>query len=256
MKIYATHNSKITRAVYMNSTFKKFALTLSLTSLLFTGCATTTLLEKDGYQTSTQTRTVKVPLITDNVIAFAKPSNTAQGLNQGSIVIVGQQNSYVLTQGGVNFIKVISQLDPAHVKVNQKLQFFSEKNDGHFRGQVKLEYVRLKTELSNKELNFFIEQGARECSESSDTRMDAQRFCFDFSLAGVVYPAVNNLNNIQNSVTALSKPYQVTIYTEKEESYKTTSTGTNPLEKLVLLPFAVALDVITLPFQAAERIFD
>lgn len=30
----------------------------------------------------------------------------------------------------------------------------------------------------------------------------------------------------------------------------------NPLEKLVLLPFAVAIDVVSLPFQAAEKIFD
>jgi hypothetical protein len=30
----------------------------------------------------------------------------------------------------------------------------------------------------------------------------------------------------------------------------------NPFEKLVLLPFAVAIDVVSLPFQAAEKIFD
>ena len=32
--------------------------------------------------------------------------------------------------------------------------------------------------------------------------------------------------------------------------------GMNPFEKLVLLPFAVAIDVVSLPFQAAEKIFD
>ena len=67
----------------------------------------------------------------------------------------------------------------------------------------------------------------------------------------MVYPAVSN----QNSLKALSKAYPVTIYTEKEEqSYQAGSN--NPLETLVLLPFAVAFDVATLPFQAINKIFD
>ncbi|MBL4859882.1 MAG: hypothetical protein JKX96_03170, partial [Acinetobacter sp.] len=45
------------------------------------------------------------------------------------------------------------------------------------------------------------------------------------------------------------------IYTHQEESYKSKS-GMNPFEKLVLLPFAVAIDVVSLPFQAADKIFD
>ena len=57
------------------------------------------------------------------------------------------------------------------------------------------------------------------------------------------------------SLKALSKPYQVSIYTHQEESYKSKS-GMNPFEKLVLLPFAVAIDVVSLPFQAADKIFD
>lgn len=235
--------------------YRAFTMTL-LVALLTTGCATKSLLEKDGYKTSTRERTIQVPLITDTVVAFAKPARTINGLPQDSVVIAGQQNSYVLTQGGANFIHVISQLDPKHIKINQKLLFLSAKNDGHFAGNVELQYVKLKSELSNKELNFFIEQAARECSEYNDTKMDAQRFCFKFNLAGVVYPAANNLNTLQSNMTQLSKPYQVSIYTEKKEAYQTSSNGTNPLEKLVLLPFAVAIDVITLPFQAAERIFD
>ena len=235
--------------------YSTFAL-CTLSVFMASGCATKSLLQKEGYRTSTKVRTIQVPLITDNVVAFAKPAQTVSGLPQESIVIAGQKNSYVLTQGGLNFIHVIGRLDPKHIKINQKLQFFSPKNDGHFNGKVQLEYVKLKTELSNKELNFFIEQGARECSEYNDTKMGAQRFCFNFNLAGVVYPAANNIGSLQSNLTQLSKPYQVSIYTEKEETYQTSSNGTNPLEKLVLLPFAVAIDVITLPFQAAERIFD
>lgn len=238
---------------------KKTTLTLSLcvlASLVSAGCATKSLLEKEGYHTSTTTRTVQVPLISDTVVAFAKPASAVAGLSEQSIVIAGQKNSYVLTQGGANFVQVISRLDPTHIKINQKLQFLSAKNDGHFTGKVQLQYVKLKSELSDKELNFFIEQGAQECSEYSDTKMNAQRFCFNFNLAGVVYPAANNIASLKSNLTQFSKPYQVNIYTEKKENHQTASYGTNPLEKLVLLPFAVAIDLVTLPLQAAEKIFD
>jgi hypothetical protein len=47
----------------------------------------------------------------------------------------------------------------------------------------------------------------------------------------------------------------VSIYTNKKEMEHTSSRN-NPAKKLVLLPFAVAFDVITSPFQAAAEIFD
>ena len=40
------------------------------------------------------------------------------------------------------------------------------------------------------------------------------------------------------------------------EFYSKSKSGMNPFEKLVLLPFAVAIDVVSLPFQAADKIFD
>ncbi|MGE8646139.1 hypothetical protein [Acinetobacter vivianii] len=222
------------------------ALTISATFL--TGCATSTLIKKDN---RSYTRTMKVTLVEDSVVAFGRPAQNATNLPKDSIVIAGQKNSYILTQGGSQFVTLIGRLDPKNIQITRDLNFYSEKNDGHFSGTLPLSYVKLKEDLSKKDLEFFIENGARECSSSSDERMQAQRFCFDIKLAGVVYPTANNLTSLK----ALSKPYQVTIYTQKEESY-TSKSGMNPLEKLVLLPFAVAIDVVSLPFQAAEKIFN
>ena len=216
--------------------------------LTTTGCATKTLISKDN---KTYTRTTKVTLVEDNVIAFGRPAQTSANLPRDSIVIAGQKNSYILTQGGAQFVSLINKLDPKNIQITRDLNFYSEKNDGYFSGTLPLSYVKLKEDLSKKDLEFFIENGAKECSSSSDERMKAQRFCFDIKLAGVVYPAANNLSSLK----ALSKSYQVTIYTNQQESYKSKS-GMNPFEKLVLLPFAVAIDVISLPFQAAEKIFD
>ncbi|EPF75534.1 hypothetical protein GCM10025882_12980 [Acinetobacter gyllenbergii] len=226
----------------------KTLISLCAITVLATGCATSTLIKKDN---RSYTRTTKVTLVEDNVVAFGRPAQTATNLPKDSIVIAGQQKSYILTQGGTQFVTLISKLDPKNIQITRDLNFYSEKNDGHFLGTLPLSYVKLKEDLSKKDLEFFIENGAKECSTSSDERMQAQRFCFDIKLAGVVYPVANNLCSLK----ALSKPYQVTIYTQKEESYKSKS-GLNPLEKLVLLPFAVAIDVVSLPFQAADKIFD
>lgn len=229
-------------------TSMKITSVIALTGILLSGCATKTLITKDH---KTYNRTTKVTLVEDNVVAFGRPAQLSANLPKDSIVIAGQKNSYVLTQGGAQFFTLISKLDPKNIQITRDLSFYSEKNDGHFSGTLPLSYVKLKEDLSKKDLEFFIENGARECSSSSDERMQAQRFCFDLKLAGVVYPVANNLTSLK----ALSKSYQVTIYTNKQESYQSKS-SLNPFEKLVLLPFAVAIDVVSLPFQAADKIFD
>ena len=232
----------------MSLSLIKATFSVAVIATFLTGCANQTLITKDG---KTYNRTTRVTLVEDNVVAFGRPAQAALNLPRDSIVIAGQKNSYILTQGGSQFLTLISKLDPKNIQITRDLSFYSEKNDGNFSGTLPLSYVKLKEDLSKKDLEFFIENGAKECSSSSDERMQAQRFCFDIKLAGVVYPAANNLTSLK----ALSKPYQVTIYTQKEQSY-TSKSGMNPFEKLVLLPFAVAIDVVSLPFQAADKIFD
>ncbi|MCH4247674.1 MAG: hypothetical protein LKF82_07525 [Acinetobacter populi] len=226
----------------------KKVILLGLVSSVLVGCATSTLIKKEH---RTYTQTTKIPLVEDQVIAFGKPAQTLTNLPADSIVIAGYKNSYILTQGGAQFVTLINKLDAKNIQINKDLNFYSEKNDGHFSGILPLSYVKLKQDISKQDLEFFIENGARECSTSSDERMQAQRFCFEIKLAGVVYPVANNVASLK----ALSKPYQVTIYTSGKETY-TSSSGLNPLQKLVLFPFAVAIDVVSLPFQAAEKIFD
>ena len=233
----------------MLATTIKTAVVTGLSATLLMGCATKTLMTKDGPKLRTQTK--KVVLVEDQVVAFGKPAQVVEGLPADSIVIAGQKNSYILTQGGAQFAMLIHKLDAKNIQINRELKFYSEKNDGAFSGTLPLTYVKLKEDLSKADLEFFIENGAKECSTSSDTRMQAQRFCFDIKLAGAVYPVANNIASLK----ALSKPYQVSIYTNTYEQY-TSRSGMNPLEKLVLFPFAVAIDVVSLPFQAADKIFD
>lgn len=229
------------------STFK-IAFAVGVSGAILSGCATSTLIKKNNH---TYTEKTKVTLIEDSVVAFGRPAQILENLSKDSLVIAGQKNSYILTQGGDQFASLITKLDAKNIQVTRDLSFYSEKNDGHFAGTLPLSYIKLKEEVSKKDLAFFIENGAKECSTESDERMQAQRFCFDIKLSGVIYPIANNLATFR----ALSKPYQVTIYTYKEENHIAKS-NINPLEKLALLPFAIAIDVVSLPFQVAEKIFD
>lgn len=232
----------------MHNKFMNKTLFVLISSVLLSNCATSTLIKKDN---RTYTKNVQVILSEDQVVAFGRPSTVQNNVPLNSLVIAGQKNSYVITEGSTQFVTLISKLDPKNIQINKALSFHSENNDGHFSGTLPLTYVKLQEDISKKDMTFFIENGAEECSTSSDKRMNAQRFCFNIKMAGVVFPPAANLTSLK----ALSKPYHVSIHTHQEESYKNKS-GMNPLEKLALLPFAVAIDVISLPFQAAEKIFD
>ena len=236
----------------MFNNITKTILLGAMVSAGLAGCATTTLLEKD---TGTYSKSTRVNLVEDSVIAFGKPAQALPNLPYDSVVIAGQKNSYILTQGGTQFVKLITQLNPNNIQINKDLQFSSPKNDGNFYGSLPLSYVQLQQDVSKKDLEFYIQNGAEECSTASDKRMNAQRFCFDIKLSGVVFPVANNANSLQSSMRALSKPYRVTIYTTQTETHSR-ATGKSGLQKLVLFPFAVAIDVVTLPFQAARKIFD
>lgn len=70
----------------------KTIICLGVMGTLFTGCATKTLMTKDN---KTYTRTNKVTLIEDQVVAFGKPAQPLPNLPAHSLVIAGQQKSYV-----------------------------------------------------------------------------------------------------------------------------------------------------------------
>lgn len=97
---------------------------------LSAGCATKTLITKDS---KTYTRTAKVTLVEDNVVAFGQPAQATSNLPRDSIVIAGQKNSYILTQGGSQFATIINKLDPKNIQITRDLNFFSEKMTVIFR---------------------------------------------------------------------------------------------------------------------------
>lgn len=230
--------------------FKAIVMSAALTALLASsGCATSSLLEGNKY---VSTKTTKTVLSEDQIVAFGHPAQTLPKMPNATMVIVGEKNSYVLSQGGTEMVSLLSNLTPKNIQVNNDMSFYVPNNDGYFQGEMKLSYVKLKDEFKRSDYQFFLQNDGRDCTSASDQRINAQRFCFSVPVKGAIYPQVSNLSMIQSQYRALSKPYTVSFYTQTEQEQATRS-GSNTAQKLVLLPFALAFDVITFPLQLLDH---
>ena len=218
------------------------------------GCATSSLLNEGNSRTSSSTNTIKQVLVEDQLVAFGRPAQPLPNMPSASVVIVGEKHSYVLTQGGTEMVSLLTNLTPQNIQVDSDMTFYSPKNDGYFEGSMKMSYAKLKDEFKRSDYQFFLQNGGKECTSDSDTRIGAQRFCFNVPIKGAVYPQVSNLSLIQSKYKALSKPYAVTIYTNSATTTTTHTNGANPAQKLVLLPFALAFDVVSLPLQLLDAL--
>lgn len=238
--------SKYQQSSVLSSRMAKTALgATGLAMLLLTsGCATTELIESKSSQNSRNS--AKQVLVEDQLVAFGRPAQALPNMPASSVVIVGEKNSYVLSQGGPEMVNILTNLTPKNIQVDSDMNFYSPRNDGYFQGEMKMSYAKLKDEFKRSDFQFFLQNGGKECTDASDQRIGAQRFCFTVPIKGAVYPAVSNLSLIQSKYNALTKPYPVTIYTQSQSAVRS---GNNAAEKLVLLPFALAFDVVTFPIQ-------
>ena len=230
----------------------KFLLTgAALAALLASsGCATSSLLES-GNQVVTSQSTKNI-LSEDQIVAFGRPAQALPKMPNATMVIVGEKNSYVLTQGGTEMVSLLTNLTPKNIQVDNEMNFYVPNNDGYFQGEMKLSYAKLKDEFKRSNYQFFLQNNGKECTSASDQRINAQRFCFSVPVKGAIYPQVSNLSLIQSNYRPLTKPYMVSFYTQTQQNQVTRS-GANSAQKLVLLPFALAFDVITFPFQLLEQ---
>lgn len=252
------------RATRLHWLIKSIVLGASMTAILLSsGCATSSLLEGNQSRNTSNnsnrasTAASKQVLVEDQLVAFGRPAQPLANMPSNSVVIVGEKHSYVLTQGGTEMVNILTNLTPENIQVDSDMTFYSPNNDGYFQGEMKMSYAKLKDEFQRSDYQFFLQNEGKECTSASDQRMSAQRFCFSVPIKGAVYPQVSNLSLVQSQYKALTKPYAVTIYTNaaanKTSSGQTTADGgPNAVQKLVMLPFALAFDVVTFPIQLLE----
>jgi hypothetical protein len=189
-------------------------------------------------------------LVEDEVVAFGKSAQPVESLPKDSIVIAGKKYSYVLTEGGSEFFNLISSLNPKYIHIDRQLKFLSNRNDGHFFGTFNFSYQPPTGQLNEIEKVLFSKYGAKpcECNNNAHSSTVPSKHKFEIELSGVTYPVANNVSSLK----PLSKPYKVSIYRIKEEREKVKS---STAEKIVLLPFAVAIDVITLPAKVLGIVY-
>ena len=229
---------------------KTMVMGAALTAVLASsGCATSSLLESNN---RVSTKTIKTTLSEDQIVAFGRPAQALPKMPNATMVIVGEKNSYVLTQGGTEMVSLLNNLTPKNIQVDNDMSFYAPNNDGYFQGEMKLSYAKLKDEFKRSDYQFFLQNNGRECTSASDQRINAQRFCFSVPVKGAIYPQVSNLSLIQSNYRALTKPYMVSFYTQTQQEHVNRS-GANSAQKLVLLPFALAFDVITFPLQLLDN---
>ncbi|MGO1491200.1 MAG: hypothetical protein ACTHWG_08380 [Psychrobacter sp.] len=229
---------------------KAIIASAALTALLASsGCATNSLLNDNNSHSSTNT--TKTTLSEDQIVAFGRPAQALPKTPNATMVIVGEKNSYVLTQGGTEMVSLLNNLTPKNIQVDNEMEFYVPNNDGYFQGEMKLSYAKLKDEFQRSDYQFFLQNNGQECTTQSDQRIDAQRFCFSVPVKGAFYPQVSNLSLIQSDYQALTKPYTVSFYSTTEQT-QVSSSGSNAAHKLVLLPFALAFDVVTFPLQLLD----
>lgn len=124
--------------------------TMLASMLAMSGCATSSLLESNDHIITT-----KQTLSEDQVIAFGRPAQALPKTPNATMVIVGEKNSYVLTQGGTEMTSLLSNLTQKNIHVDNDMNFYVPNNDGHFQGEMKLSYAKLKTSLDAQIISSF-----------------------------------------------------------------------------------------------------
>ena len=190
----------------------------------------------------TKTRLAPVTLIEDQVVAFGRAAQTNNEFSQKSLVIAGQKQSYVITEGSDLLQQLAERLNPQYVKQINDFRFLSKNNDGYFTGAFLIYYSVPKQAKVDPNVQFLLQHGGEILAETETER----NYRLHLNISGKVYPPVHNLKSLRS----MSRPYKVVIYTEQLEEYKRRE-GYNFSNSQVLLltPFVLVFDIVTLPFK-------
>lgn len=228
---------------------------LLILSMLQSACVSDTRLGNhslDILRDHKRTETVygRTILLEDNVVAFGKVSLGHQQTDLQNIVLAGQKQSYVLSQGGDDLVQLLSELDPKFIQLNHTLTFNANKGDGTFTGILILRYTPELGTLNYQQLTLLNRYALKSHSTKPNvdlvTTLKTQFFDLGLNLAGKIYPVAENLADLK----ALTRPYPIVIYRSTREEINRPSMKTS--EKIVSLPIALFLDAIELPFDLLD----
>lgn len=214
--------------------YKLFSTLLVVVCLNLSACATTLLSEALPNET---TRTEKIILAKDQIIALGQAVLNQQ--EQG-IVFVGQDFSYLMTEGSSEFLNIIK-----NIPVNQRTLIIPsplllEMDDPtHFHGELQFLYKTPLFALSEQQKENLKNLGFKNHFVVIENQKDVLYPYAFLSFKGQIYKAPD----IQKIQQTLPIPYPIALQQKDEITKK------HPFKRvtrMALYPLAMAFDVVTM----------
>lgn len=213
--------------------YKIFSTLLVVVCLNLSACATTLLSEALPNET---TKTEKIILAKDQIIALGQ---AVQNQQEQGIVFVGQDFSYLMTEGSSEFLTIIK-----NIPVNQRTLIIPsplllEMDDPtHFHGELQFIYKTPLFALSEQQKENLKNLGFKNHFVVIENQKDVLYPYAFLSFKGQIYKAPD----IQKIQQTLPIPYPIALQQKDEITKK------HPFKRvtrMALYPLAMAFDVVT-----------
>ena len=213
--------------------YKLFSTLLVVVCLNLSACATTLLSEALPNET---TKTEKIILAKDQIIALGQ---AVQNQQEQGIVFVGQDFSYLMTEGSSEFLTIIK-----NIPVNQRTLIIPsplllEMDDPtHFHGELQFLYKTPLFALSEQQKEDLKNPGFKNHFVVIENQKEVLYPYAFLSFKGQIYKAPD----IQKIQQTLPIPYPIALQQKDEITKK------HPFKRvtrMALYPLAMAFDVVT-----------
>lgn len=218
-----------------------YLLFLILFTALSTGCGTILLLSTaPNKKTITKINTISAE---DQLYAVGRVLND-ELLEKfpGSVALVGRNSVYVVVKGGDRFFEIVKRLNGHHLfladekgnKLSGENSFQVAVKNAQFNGKSTFLYQKPKAELSDEEIRLIKSSSTYEIGENSSV--------FEVDFAGFIPKVPVEVQGDQ----AKFKSERKIVLNETQEQVSSVLN----VEKFIVSPLVVAIDIYTLPFQA------
>ena len=234
----------------MQLTQKRSLLTAPVVSLslILSGCLT--MMNKEG-GFSEKVRRENKPVLTDTLIAFAMPdAQTSQQVHQSNLMLVGAENSYLLTKGHNAVLKVAQgfgadkRLHAAQLTIATSPACRLYLDNEVAWGCVEFRYTTLPAQaVDAAEIEAVTQLGFTPLTDALSSDVNASVYKLHIPIDAAVKSQVD-LSKVK--LPEFQQARMLTFYEPDNKAYSTRP----KISKILLAPVALAADVVTSPLQA------
>ncbi|ADY83272.1 hypothetical protein BDGL_002686 [Acinetobacter pittii PHEA-2] len=213
--------------------YKLFSTLLVVVCLNLSACATTLLSEALPNET---TKTEKIILAKDQIIALGQ---AVQNQQEQGIVFVGQDFSYLMTDGSSNLLNIIKSIPAEQRNLKTPSPLVLEMDDStHFHGEITILYNIPTYQIDEKQKELLNTLGFKNQFMAMENQ---KQVFYPFTIIrfkGKIYQKADN----QKIQQQLPTPYPVALQQKDEITKK------HPFKRvtrMALYPLAMTFDVIT-----------